>query len=385
MEPAKPKTTTPTTEGIQREDDAHDASSEQRPTPYSTLSERKKIFTVCISSMVTFLTPIAAAMYLPALGPLTTDMNVSSYEITLTINNRSRRRTILTASFSDRNGSRPLLLASVLVFLISNIGLALQNNHCSPYGAFKPLEAVAYHPLRILTTVQIILDKHISLLLTCSAQSFCGTEAILSTLPILLERKYSLNPLRIGLCFLPFTLGGTLTRWNVGTLLDRNFKRHARYARYAGEEIHANHQTQRQLLRAPLEKARLQLVLPFLYLSCLCVIAFAWVMHYDVHLVEPLVMQFVYGNTTTAVDNCINNNLVVDLKAEGPAAALTAMNAVRHLTAAGAIAVAVPMIDAIGIGWVGTFIAELWCLVSPALWIVYINGQRWMEKRTPTP
>lgn len=53
--------------------------------PYTVLSEREKISNIILCSAVTFLSPVAANMYYPALGPLARDMNVSQSTINLTI------------------------------------------------------------------------------------------------------------------------------------------------------------------------------------------------------------------------------------------------------------------------------------------------------------
>ncbi|OGM40571.1 hypothetical protein ABOM_011056 [Aspergillus bombycis] len=495
MNSAEPKTITPTNDDV-CEDVADGVPSEPPQPLYSILSEKEKIFTVCTCSMVTFLAPVAANMYFPALGPLARDMHVSSSKISLTITSFKIVQgvaPVLTASFSDQNGRRPVLLASVLIFIGSNIGLALQSsyaallvlrcfqalgssnislissasvadvvpraergrymfysslgmtigpaigptlggiltqflgwrsifwflcissgvmfcvimlflretcraivgngsvspqpwNRCALQFLHQDSQQVPDYETRVITrrrpgilaTLGILLDRHISLLVLCNALCFCGTSAILSSLPVLLERKYRLNPLQIGLCYLPHTAGGILARWNVGTLVDRNFKRHAHKI---GEKLRSNQQTQGQLRRMPLEKVRLELALPFLYLSCLCVIGYSWIMYYDVHLAGPLVLLFLFGNATTGVNNSITT-LAIDLNAYRPAAAMAAMNTVKHLTAAGAVAAVVPLIDAIGIGWVGTFLAGLWFLASPALWILYWKGQRWRQMET---
>ncbi|KNG80236.1 hypothetical protein ANOM_011379 [Aspergillus nomiae NRRL 13137] len=495
MNSAEPKTITPTTEDV-REDGAGGVPNEPPQPLFSILSEKEKIFTICTCSMVTFLAPVAASMYFPALGPLARDMHVSSSKISLTITSFKIVEGVaplLTASFSDQNGRRPVLLASVLIFIGSNVGLALQSSYAglvtlrcfqalgssnislisnaavadvvprAERGRYmfysslgmnlgpalgptlggiltqflgwrsifwflsifsgvmlcvvmlflretcraivgngsvspQPWNRCALQFLRldkqhapdyetrvttrrrpgILATLGILLDSHISLLLLCNALCFCGTQAILSSLPVLLERKYQLRPLHIGLCYLPFTAGSILTRWNVGTLVDRNYKRHAHKA---GEELRPNQQTPQQLRRMPLEKVRLELALPSLYLSGVCLIGYGWIMYYDVHLAGPLVLLFLFGNATTGVNNSLVT-LAIDLNAYRPAATMAAMNTVKSLAAAGAVAAAVPLIDAIGIGWVGTFIAGLWFLASPTLWILYWKGQRWRQRES---
>ncbi|KAE8152783.1 major facilitator superfamily domain-containing protein [Aspergillus avenaceus] len=498
MGPTEPKSVTSTKDAQDAASckDAPTGTSDEQPqTPYSVLSERERIFTICISSMTTFLTPVAANMYLTALGPLARDMHVSDYKISLTITIFKIVEAIaplLPAGYSDRNGRRPLVLASISIYFASNIGLALQDNYAALFvlrclqafgsSSLSPLsfatvadlvpraergrymfysmlgmtvgpaigpilggvltqylgwrsifwfltisagvlicaillflretcravvgngsvppqswnrtilqiirpnnqalsqhesQATATRPrLGIIATLLIVLERHVSLLAISSAVSFGGTTAILTTLPILLERKYGLNSLQIGLCFLTFTLGAIACRWNTGILVDRNYKRHARMI---GANLQSNQELPVDQRLFPIEKVRLELTLPFLYLACLSIIAYGWLMEFDVHLAAPLIVLFVLGNASSGTINCINN-LAVDLNPHRPAATIASMNTAKHLTAAGAVAAAVPLIDAIGIGWTATLVAALCGLVSLTLWVLYAKGQGWRQK-----
>lgn len=52
---------------------------------YTTLSEKEKIFSISIASLVTFLSPVSSGIYYPSLGPLSKDLNVSKSQMNLTI------------------------------------------------------------------------------------------------------------------------------------------------------------------------------------------------------------------------------------------------------------------------------------------------------------
>jgi hypothetical protein len=219
----------------------------------------------------------------------------------------------------------------------------------------------------------------VALLTLCSAASNFALSSILNSLTTLLAKNYKLNPLQIGLCYLPFTFGGLTTRWTAGSLADRLFRRQARRI---GEDIQPNRQSAKQLQRLPLEKTRLGLAIPFGYFYCLCVVAYGWIMNYNVHLAAPLVLLFLCGNASAGVNNTIII-LAVDLNASRPASTRAAMNLVNHLTSAGAVAAVAPLIDVIGVGWVGVFLAGLMVIASPALWALYFWGQTWREKQSP--
>jgi predicted MFS family arabinose efflux permease len=75
------------------------------------------------------------------------------------------------------------------------------------------------------------------------------------------------------------------------------------------------------------------------------------------------------------------NTLVVDTHQESPATAMAANNLFRCLVSAAATAVAVPLIDRIGMGWTSVFIAGVWLLFSPLLWLVLFRGMKWRREK----
>lgn len=227
----------------------------------------------------------------------------------------------------------------------------------------------------LLDVFRIVMHRHVGLLVLCSTVRFSGSTAILSTLPALLERKYNYNPLQIGLCYLPYAAGGIVTRWTVGTVTDWNYRRHAQRE---GVEVCSNEQ--QDLRDIPIEKARLQITIPLMYLSSCSILAYGWVMRYDVHVAVPLVFLFLLGNTAAGVSNTLKM-LMVDLHTSRPATATAAMNIFKNLIGAGAVAAALPVIDAVGIGWAGTIIAVLWVIVTPALWTLYLRGHIWRRQQ----
>jgi hypothetical protein len=72
-------------EHVKGQEEANGTSTEKLEPLYCILSEKEKIFTICACSLVTFLGPIMASMYLPALGSMARDMHVPTSKINLTI------------------------------------------------------------------------------------------------------------------------------------------------------------------------------------------------------------------------------------------------------------------------------------------------------------
>ncbi|KAF9884298.1 hypothetical protein FE257_001928 [Aspergillus nanangensis] len=231
----------------------------------------------------------------------------------------------------------------------------------------------------ILATLALLRDRHVAILVLGNATCVGAWSSIISSLTSLLERNYKLDPLHIGLCYIPFALGALTTRWTAGTAADRLFRR---YARQIGEEVQPNRQSPHLLRRISVERARLALGLPFLYFYSLCIIAYGWSMSYNVHLAVPLVLLFFFGNASTGMNNMLIM-LAVDLNGSRPASTRAAMNFVTMLTGAGAVAGVMPLTDAIGFGWVGVLMAGLLAIVSLPLWSLYFWGQRWRQDQVP--
>lgn len=225
-----------------------------------------------------------------------------------------------------------------------------------------------------ISALLIATQKEMGLVLLYGSFLYAGYMAVISTLSTELASRFGFNSIQIGLCYLPMGLGSISSRWVVGRLLDWNFRREAHLQ---GMVIHKNRQ--QEIEQFDIERARLAITLPLIYMASLCILAYGWVMQYRTSLPGPLVMVFFIGLTTTSAFNTLTT-LVVDINYQSAATAAAANNLFRCLMGAGATAIASPLIESIGIGWTATFIAGLWILGSPALWIVYYRGYRWRRE-----
>jgi MFS family permease len=232
----------------------------------------------------------------------------------------------------------------------------------------------------IWDSILIMRHKSTGMLILAGTIVSSGSLVILVSIPALFMKNYHFNALQVGLCYLPYAAGGLAARWTVGSLADRNFKR---CGRQAGVVIEQNRQTAEQLRAIPLEKARLQLTMPLIYVSAVIMTVYGWVMQARVHVACPLILLFLLGNLSTGMRNSIAM-LVVDLHAQRPATAIAALSIFRSFAGAGIAAAIGPLIDAIGAGWTGTLIAGIWLLVSPVLWVVYFLGHKWRKSEHST-
>ena len=219
--------------------------------------------------------------------------------------------------------------------------------------------------------LRIAMQKEAGIILGFGGIMYAGYMMVLITLTSELQARYGLDALQIGLCYLPIGLGSLTSRWTMGILLDRNFKRQARRQ---GLSIVANRQQNIDAFN--IEQARLQITFPFLLGGCFATIAYCWVMQFKASLAAPLVLLCFVGHFTTGSFSSLNT-LIVDTNRESPATATASSNLFRCLLGAGATAAGTPLIKQIGIGWTGLLITGVWVLASPALYLVYLRGMHW--------
>jgi MFS family permease len=227
-----------------------------------------------------------------------------------------------------------------------------------------------------LKTLALLFEKEASLLLISSGILFAGFYGLMAGLPSQLQRNYGFDALHIGLCYLPAGIGGSIASIVTGKLMDKNFRRHA----YKMGLDASDTRRIRTLTSFPIEAARLECALPFIAGGSTAILTFGWVMNFKTHLAGPLVPLFFIGFCCTG-SFTILSTLIVDLFPEKPGTATAASNLTRCWIGAGATALVVPMIRAIGNGWTFTFVAALWIALIPPLLAVVKWGPGMRKKK----
>ncbi|PYH81340.1 MFS general substrate transporter [Aspergillus uvarum CBS 121591] len=229
--------------------------------------------------------------------------------------------------------------------------------------------------LNPLRSARLVLDKENALILIYGALLYAGMAAVLTTLTTTLATHYHFNTIQIGLCYLPMGLGSLTSRYTVGFLLDRTFRRHAH-----AQQLRIIKNKQQDIRAFDIERARLVVTIPLAYAAALVFVAYGWVMQYHVPLAGPVVTLFVGSHLLTGAFTALST-LMVDLNRGSPATAVAANNLVRCLLGAGATAGAAPVIERIGVGWMAVAMAAVWVVASPCLWGVYLWGFGWRRAR----
>lgn len=226
-----------------------------------------------------------------------------------------------------------------------------------------------------LSTLKIVFNKQAGLILISNAILMSCFYVISASLPSQFSMRYHLNDAQLGLLYLPVGIGSVISAVTTGTLIDRNYRR---WARKLGKPVVRNRQD--DLTDFPIETARLQVALPMLYLGAAGVIAYGWLVEANTGIAGPCVCMFLFGYAMVAGFN-VMNILLVDIFPGRPASATAANNLVRCWMGAGASAVVIPLVDAIGIGWTCTLAGLIWAVFSPLLLMLMRYGPKWRKEQ----
>jgi MFS family permease len=237
-------------------------------------------------------------------------------------------------------------------------------------------QTLAYKPrINLLNSVRILFDKESGLLLLYSGILFSGFYMIITGMPSLLQEHYDFNTLQIGLCYIPSGCGSLTAAVVIGRLQDWNFRR---LAKKQGMVI--DKKKQQDISSFPIELSRLQVTIPLVAIAGVVIIGFGWVMEYRTSLAGPLIFLFI---STFCLSGAFNglSTLIVDLNRASAGTATAAMNLARCLMGAGAVAVVIPMLEKIGIGWTSVVIAGAWTVFSPIMFLAIKFGPTWRDEK----
>lgn len=226
-----------------------------------------------------------------------------------------------------------------------------------------------------LNALSIICKPDAAVLLAFNSINFAAFYDISASLPYLLREIYGFNELEIGLCFLPFGVGCFAAPLFNGPLLDWRFRKVAQKAGITVDKKSGN-----KLDNFPIERARLPVAWPMSTVAALTVICYGWVMEKETHLAVPLVLLFIMGACFVASAN-VCSTLIVDYNPASPSTATAANNLCRCLFSAGATAIIIDMIQAMGRGLCFTFIGLVVIGASPLLLVIVKWGPGWRRQR----
>lgn len=120
-------------------DDATGADPEsvdnlQSGPPYTAFSTPTKRWIVTMAALASFVSPMTATMYFPAMVPLAAELRVPTSLINLTLTTYMVCQAIaptLVGDLSDAAGRRPAFIIAFTIYIFANLGLALQGSYAA--------------------------------------------------------------------------------------------------------------------------------------------------------------------------------------------------------------------------------------------------------------
>jgi MFS family permease len=224
------------------------------------------------------------------------------------------------------------------------------------------------------STLVVLFHLESFLILFSCGLGFSCFYAISTGASAAFKTVYGFDELHVSLMFLPFGLGGIISAFTTGQLMDWNYRRHARRLNFP---VVKNRQT--DLINFPIERARIEIALPTLLLGALGVVGYGWMMGTKVSIAGPVVLLFLLGYGLTASFQTLNA-LMIDIHSTKPAAATAAANIVRCELGSAATAAIGPMIQAMGTGWSYTLLGLLTMGSLPLLCWVMLSGMEWRQE-----
>ncbi|KAK6212300.1 hypothetical protein LQW54_005431 [Pestalotiopsis sp. IQ-011] len=224
-------------------------------------------------------------------------------------------------------------------------------------------------------TLRVLANKDMSMLLLYNAMLYVGFMLITATLSTQFNDIYHYNELVLGLCYLPIGFATMISSITQGFILDWNYRRTANKLGFKIDKKRGDN-----LKDFPIEKVRIQIIIPCIFIGCAVYIGYGWALQAQTHVAVPLVLTFFIGLFVTGSFQVINT-LIVDLYPEAPATATAANNLTRCLFGAIATSVIEDMIAGIGRGWSFTLVALIFTVLSPVLLVIQKHGLAWREER----
>ncbi|KAI1811778.1 major facilitator superfamily domain-containing protein [Poronia punctata] len=226
---------------------------------------------------------------------------------------------------------------------------------------------------KFISALTLLLEKEIFVVSVYGSLLFAGLFAIGTAGPSLFFKYYGFSGLQIGLLYLPLAAGGVLSVV-VAKAQDWNFRRHARRL---GVPVDSARET--DLSRFPIERVRVEVLVPPFLLSVIVMAAWGWAIDSRVSVGVLVVLIFLLGLGIAGVSNVVTA-LITDIRPGKAAAAAASNNIVKFVLGAAMTAAIEPLISAVGPGKAFSILATFYVIFSPCLVLVVKKGMKWREE-----
>ena len=125
--------------------------------------------------------------------------------------------------------------------------------------------------------------------------------SILSNISNTFYNLYRFSNIKISLIALSIGGGSIISSFTTGTLLDWNYRRHAKRLNFS-----VSKNCQMDLSNFPIELTRLEIGLPAMFSGALAAIGYGWTLSSNIPVAVPIVFLFIVGYGITATTQVLN-------------------------------------------------------------------------------
>jgi len=226
-----------------------------------------------------------------------------------------------------------------------------------------------------MAAIMIIFEKDVGILMFFMSLFVAANYCMLVPLQSVMRKEYDFNDLQVGLCYIPYSVGSVAGSVVVGKSLNWNY---ARVAKNIG--VSADRKVGNDLRRFPIERARLDLMWPWILLAVAMLIAWGYVVDSGANLAAPLIVLFFSGAAMSGPVSVLTT-LLTDLYPQNPGRVSSSFNLTRGAMSSVGTSVVQYIIDAWGYGYTYLFLGLLLAFFSPCVLIVRKWGPNWREER----
>ncbi|KAK8136216.1 hypothetical protein PG984_004156 [Apiospora sp. TS-2023a] len=224
--------------------------------------------------------------------------------------------------------------------------------------------------------LRIVFYRDTSLTLWTAAVVYTVWYCIQTSIPVIYGPIYHFNSLQVGLSYLAGGSGVIAGGFVAGKLMDWNYRVVA-----VNNGLPIDRKRGCDIYEFPIERARARGCLVNFGIYMCEVVAFGWVVHYNIHCSVSLILQFFIGAQGTIIHQSFNA-LLVDIFPESPSTAAAAGNITRCGLSAAVVAFMEPLVGAIGRGYFFTLMGLLSSLSGMASVLVLTRkGHGWRKAR----
>ncbi|KAK3693414.1 major facilitator superfamily domain-containing protein [Podospora appendiculata] len=261
------------------------------------------------------------------------------------------------------NGSVPLPNTLLYRPIFPHAG-NLQHHWQQPEKPTTPQPPPPFTLTSLLSPLRLLVEKDVLCALVFGAVVYAIWSMVTSSTTALMQTRYALTSLQVGLVFLPNGAGCVSGSYAAGKLLDRDYAYYSLKSSTGG---------------VPITRARLRSAWYLIPVFVLAVGGYGFAVVAG-PLPLPLVLQFVIAFGATAIFTQ-NSALMVDLYPGASASATAVNNLVRCAVGAAGVAGVQPLVDGVEAGIAFLVLSGAVVALAPLLGVVWVFGERWRAER----